>query len=106
MEKSLHIIGVGTIKSIDTEARDIILTCETPKGKEVDAKVHMWKVQGVNSEDEAHANRPDWATLAVGDEILVRGHMGNNGRIICTGYAIKPNVASSENDGEDEEVLN
>lgn len=79
-----NVLLSGVVKSIDLDARDIVVTTKTPKlGKDVDVKVHMWKF---NDGVEAHNNRDDWTSLAVGDFVIIGGHMGNNGRVVATGY--------------------
>ena len=78
----------GVVTSIDSNKRDVIISSLTPKGKEVTATVHMWKVQGIDSDDPAHADRDPWnEKIEVGANVAFRGHLGNNGRIIATGFA-------------------
>ena len=86
--ENINVMGKVVVESIDLESRDLKVLSKTPRGKDVHSTLHMWKVNGINSEDDAHNNRSDWTDLAVGDTIVFNGHMGNNGRIICT-FALK-----------------
>jgi hypothetical protein len=88
-----QVIISGVVTSIDSDKRDVILSTFTPKGKEVTATVHMWKVQGIDSDDPEHADRDSWRDrIDVGMDVAFRGHMGNNGRIIATGFATAENT--------------
>lgn len=82
--ENINVMGKVVVESIDLESRDLKVLSKTPRGKDVHSTLHMWKVNGVNSEDDAHSNRGNWIDLAVGDTVVFHGHMGNNGRIICT----------------------
>ena len=83
----------GKIAEIDLEKRDVDVITSTPRGKSVLAKVHMWKVLGVDSDSQKHDKRANWkedADFAVGNDIVIFGHMGNDGRIIATNYVQYP----------------
>lgn len=86
--ENIHVMGTVVVESIDLESRDLKVLSKTPRGKDVHSTLHMWKVKGVNSDNDAHDERGDWTNLQVGDVVRFAGHMGNNGRIICT-FALK-----------------
>ncbi len=89
----------GNIIDINADTRDIKVKTLTPGGRDVTVTVHMWKVNGIDSDDAAHAGRADWKSdLLVDDFVVIMGHMGNNGRVIATTYS-RPTEASAAAEG-------
>ena len=88
MVYSSQVFISGTVAAIDQEKRDVTLITKTPKGKGVSVIVHMWKSPAI-SDDPAHAGRRDWQEdIQIGQNIAFAGHMGNNGRVIATEFAL------------------
>lgn len=78
---------VGSVAEINLETRDLTVLTQTPRGKAVKITVHMWKAPS-DGDDPAWAERPEWKNvITVGMQIVVCGHLGNNARIIATGWA-------------------
>ena len=82
------IVISGAVGQIDQESRDVTVITKTPRGKDVAVVVHMWKTYGVNSDSSQHEGRDNWMdNIEVGKNIVIHGHMGNNGRVIAVGIA-------------------
>ena len=96
MRPNLVVVN-GLVESINSAKRDITVVTETPlRKKAVKVIVHMWKFDDCCP---AHAGRLDWTSyVRVGEDITIKGHLGNNGRVIATSI-----VNNEEDDDDDEE---
>ena len=96
---------VGSVAEINLETRDLIFLTATPKGKAVKTTVHMWKAPS-DGGDPAWQDRPEWKGLiSVGDIVGIKGHLGNNGRVIAVGFSkidLNNTEASFDEDDESE----
>jgi len=87
----------GKIVNIDLQKRDVTVLSQTPNGKDVAVKCHFWKNYGIDSDNMVHADRSNWREdLALDENVIVYGHMGNNGRIIARNY-VKPDSVTGVN---------
>lgn len=100
MNYSSNVLVYGAVAAIDQEKRDISVLTKTPKGKDVLITVHMWKSPAI-SDNPAHADRSDWQDdVEIGKNVLVIGHMGNNGRVIATRFTFPKEASLQPEAGE------
>ena len=98
MNKMNTVVVGGVVKAIDLNTRDIVVETETARlHKIVKAVVHMWKTANDNPNCSAFEGRDEWKNkIAVGDEIVFHGHLGNNGRVICDGFVKHNDIGDEE----------
>ena len=83
MSYMTDVLVFGAVAEVNEEKRDITVISKTPRGKDVAITCHMWKTQGIDDDDPEHADRGNWReVIQIGKNIAIRGHMGNNGRVI------------------------